>query len=193
MHLLPEPQPRQRRYSARRQARLDGETYAKLEELTKAFHRERGSILRYVIQWEISHSAAWTIDQSIHTTVNLVPLLVEPALIQQVENAAEAHGVTVAAWLRHAMRQVRLEDFPPSWRAGETAARSHDPGSFHRKFGLRLDEGTARKLEALTETFDRSAAEIIRQLITQATPEVFPQDWQLAVKECRPREARRDP
>jgi hypothetical protein len=52
-----------------------------------------------------------------------------------------------------------------------------------------LDEGTSRKLEALTETFDRSAAEIIRQLITQAMPEDFPPSWRLAVEERQPREA----
>jgi hypothetical protein len=43
-------QPRQRRYGARRQARLDAEMYAKLEELVTAFHRKRAAILRYVTQ-----------------------------------------------------------------------------------------------------------------------------------------------
>ena len=63
--------------------------------------------------------------------------------------------------------------------------RSYESSYFHRKFGLRLDEVTLRKLEALTQTFDRSAAEIIHHLITQATPEDFPSTWQHAVAEYR--------
>jgi hypothetical protein len=83
------------------------------------------------------------------------------------------------------MRQVTPDAFPPSWRMGETAMRSHDSGYFHRKFGLGLDAGTSRTLEALTSTFDRSAAEIIRQLIAQATPEDFPPSWHVAAMERR--------
>ena len=63
---------------------------------------------------------------------------------------------------------------------------SHDSGYFRRKFGLRLDEVTLRKLEVLTQTFDRAAAEIIRQLIMQATPEHFPGSWHMAARERRP-------
>jgi hypothetical protein len=87
---------------------------------------------------------------------------------------------------------VTPEDFPASWRAGETAARSHDSGYFRRKFGLRLDEVTSRKLEALTQTFGRSAAEIIRQLLTQATPEDFPSSWQIIPHARRTREVQPD-
>jgi hypothetical protein len=39
------------------------------------------------------------------------------------------------------------------------------------------------------QTFDRSAAGIIRQLITQAMPEDFPESWQTAAHERRTREA----
>jgi len=35
----------------------------------------------------------------------------------------------------------------------------------------------------LTHTFGRSAAEVIRQLIAQVTPEDFPLDWHLAAAE----------
>jgi hypothetical protein len=49
-----------------------------------------------------------------------------------------------------------------------------------------LDEQTSRKLEALTHTFGRSAAAIIRQLIPKATPEEFPQGWHKAVSDRRP-------
>jgi DNA replication initiation complex subunit (GINS family) len=48
---------------------------------------------------------------------------------------------------------------------------------------LCLDEVTSRKLEALTQTFYRSAAEVIRQLIARASPEGFPESRHLAVKE----------
>ena len=58
---------------------------------------------------------------------------------------------------------------------------------------LRLDDETSSKLATLTQTFHRSAAEVIRQLIAQAESEDFPQSWQLAVEERQHREARRDP
>jgi hypothetical protein len=69
-------------------------------------------------------------------------MLVDPELLQQVQDAADAHGVTVAAWLRHAMRQVMPDDFPASWRAGDTTPRSHDSGYYGTRFMLRLDEVT---------------------------------------------------
>jgi predicted transcriptional regulator len=43
-------QPRSRRDSARYQARLDEETYAKLQKLAKTFHRKRAPIPRYVMR-----------------------------------------------------------------------------------------------------------------------------------------------
>jgi hypothetical protein len=48
--------PQQARSSVRRQARLDGDTNAKMEELAKAFHRKRGAILRSVMQWGLAHT-----------------------------------------------------------------------------------------------------------------------------------------
>jgi hypothetical protein len=55
-------------------------------------------------------------------TVRMVSMLLEPDLPQHVQEAAEANGTTVAAWVRHAMRQVTIEDFPASWRAQTTAS-----------------------------------------------------------------------
>jgi hypothetical protein len=81
------------------------------------------------------------------------------------------------------IRQVTPDDFPASWRAGATAIRSHDSGYYHRRFQLRLDHDTAQKLETFMQTFHRSAAETIRQLIAQARSEDFPQSWHLAVNE----------
>jgi predicted transcriptional regulator len=183
MHPPPEPQPRQHRYSMRRQARLDAETHAKLEGLARTFRRKRAAILRFVMGWGHAQTSEWTVDPSIPDRPHLVHMLVDPELLQQVQAAAAAHGADVAAWERHAMRQVTRADFPPSWRAGEPAPRSHDSGSYGTRFMLRLDEVTSRKLATLTQTFDRSAAEVIRQLIAHATPEDFPQSWHLAMNE----------
>jgi hypothetical protein len=142
MHPLPEPQPHQRRYSVRCQARLDTETHAKLEELVSALHRKQAAILRHAMQWGLSHTEGWTVDVSIPDRPHLVHLLVAPDLLRQVQEAAAAHGVSVAAWLRQAMRQVTPADFPASWRAGDIATRSHDSGYYHRRFMLRLDGAT---------------------------------------------------
>jgi hypothetical protein len=150
----PGPQPRQWRYSVRQQARLDRETQAKLEALATALHRKRSAILRYVMQWALAHTTAWTIDASIADRPHLVHILVEPDPLHQVQEAAESHSVPVAAWLRQAMRQVTLEEFPASWREGKSVPRSHESGYYDRKFGLRLDAVTSDKLEVLTQTFD---------------------------------------
>jgi hypothetical protein len=181
----PDPQPRQRCYSARHQARLDAATHAKLEELAATFHRKRSAILRLVMQWGLHHSTGWPIDRSPVATVPPVPVLLEPDLLQQVQATAVAHGASMAAWLREAVRRGTTEDFPASWRAAETLGRSHESGHYHRKFGMRLDEVTSRKLAAFTQTFHRPAAEVIRQLIAQAKPEDFPPSWQTAVDDCR--------
>jgi predicted transcriptional regulator len=178
-------QPRDIRYNARYQARLDAETSSKLEDLAAAFRRKRSAILRSVMQWGLCHSEGWTVDQSPIVAVPPVPVLLEPELLQQVHNAAAAHGASIAAWLREAVRRVTADDFPASWRTGERADRSHESGYCHRKFGLRLDDVTSRKLEGFTATFHRPAAEIIRQRIAQARPEDFPQSWQMAIDERR--------
>jgi hypothetical protein len=53
-----------------------------------------------------------------------------------------------------------------------------------------LDDETSTKLGTLMQTFDRSAAEIIRQLIAQARSEDFPPSWHLAADERRQPDAR---
>jgi hypothetical protein len=183
-----EPRPCQRRCSARHQARLDADTHAKLAELAAAFYAKRSAILRSVMQWGLRHSEGWTIDRSTVTAVPPVPVLLEADLLQQVQDADAAHGVSMGAWLREAMRRITADDFPASWRAAEAPGRSHESGYYHRKFGLRLDAVTSHKLETLTHTFDRPAAEVIRQLIRQARPEEFPKSWHLAAEERRRRE-----
>jgi hypothetical protein len=183
-----DPQPRQRRYRARHQARLDADTHAKLEELASTCHCKRSAILRFVTQWGLRHSEGWTVDQSPVVAVPPVPVLLEPNLLQQVQDTAAAHCASIAAWLREAVRRITADDFPASWRAAESPGRSHESGYYHRKFGIRLDELTSRKLESFTATFHRPAAEIIRQLIVQAKPEDFPPSWQMAVDEHRQEE-----
>jgi predicted transcriptional regulator len=188
MHPPPEPQPRQRHDSARCQARLDAETHAKLEALATALYRKRSAILRFVMQWGLHHSTRWTIDRSPVSAVPPVPVLLEPELHQRVQDAAAAHSATVAAWLRHALRHVTTDDFPASWRLGETARRSHESGYYDRKFRLRLDAVASHTLETLTRTFERLAAEVIRQIIRQTKLEDFPPSWQLAGDEPHQRE-----
>jgi hypothetical protein len=184
------PYPRHVRYSVRHQARLDAETHAKLEANPLTFHRKRSAILRFVLRWGLTHTQGGAGEQTIHVTVPPVPVLLEPELLQQVQKAAAVHGTSLAAWVRHAMRHDTAEDFPASWRLGETARRSHESGYYHRKFGLRLDAVTSHELETLTHTFDRPAAEVIRQLIMQARPEEFPESWHLAADARRQRETR---
>ena len=177
--------PRQRRYDIRYQARLDPSTLAKVVEFVSTCHRKRSAILRCVMQWGLRHSEGWTVDQSPVVAVPPVPVLLEPKLFQQVQEPAAAHGVSMAAWVREAVRRVSVDDLPASWRTDETVGRSHDSGFYDRKYQLRLDEATSHKLEALTRTFERPAAEVIRQLVLQAAPEDFPQSWHLAVAERR--------
>jgi predicted HicB family RNase H-like nuclease len=176
-------QPRHKRYSARWQARLDPETHAKLQELGQTFHRKQAPILRHVMQWALAHTNGWVVDRSIPAAPHPVTVLVNPALLQRVQAAAATQGVSVAAWVRQAMRQVTREDFPASWRAGDAVPRDHDSGRYQRRFMLRLDEETSHKLETLIRAFERPAAEVIRQLIGQAKPEDFPRSWQIALNE----------
>jgi hypothetical protein len=186
------PYPRHVRYSVRHQARLDAETHAKLEAFASTFHRKRSAILRFVLRWELTHTQGGAVEQSIPGTVPPVPVLLEPELHQQVQHAAAAHGVSMAAWLREATRRITAGDYPASCRTGERAGRSHESSYYDRKFGLWLDAVTSHKLETSTRTLDRPAAEVIRQLIRQAHLEDFPPSWRLAVEDRRPREARRD-
>jgi hypothetical protein len=135
------------------------------------------------MQWGLHHSEGWTIDRSPIGAVPPVPVLLEPELLHQVQDAAVARGVTMAAWLREGVRQVAANDFPASGRAGEPAGRSHDSRYYGQRFMLRLDETTTSQLQHLVEHFERPRAEIIRQLTAQATPEDFPESWRLAVAE----------
>jgi hypothetical protein len=69
------PSPRHVRYTARWQARFDGETRAKIEELACIFHRKRGPVLRYVIRWRLTQTRGWTVDMAVPGTVRTVGML----------------------------------------------------------------------------------------------------------------------
>jgi Ribbon-helix-helix protein, copG family len=88
------------------------------------------------------------------------------------------------------MREVTIEDSPESWRAGESVFRSHDSQTYGQRFMLRLDETTTQKLQQLVTQFGMSRAEIIRQLVAQATIEAFPPSWQVAAAERQRRPLR---
>jgi hypothetical protein len=138
------------------------------------------------MQWGLTQMQGWTNDPSIPAIVRTVGMLLEPELLQQVQEAAAVYGARMAAWLREAVRRVTGDDFPDSWHAEaaqDDQRRSHDSRRYGTRFMLRLDDGTSNKLGILTRTFDRSVAEVIRHLIAQATPEDFPPSWQLAVAE----------
>ena len=61
--------------------------------------------------------------------------------------------------------------------------RSHDSRIYRKRFMMRLDDASTRQLDELAQHFDRSAADIIRQLIAQARPAQFPQSWHKAAAE----------
>jgi hypothetical protein len=83
------------------------------------------------------------------------------------------------------MHQVSPEDFPASWRAEVTDVRSHDSQTYAQRFMLRLNETTAQMLPDLVNQFGKPRTATLRQLITQAKPEAFPESWQLAAREQR--------
>jgi hypothetical protein len=55
--------------------------------------------------------------------------------------------------------------------------RSHDSRYYGKRYMMRLDPQTWEKLEGLSMQFDKSIAEVIRQLVAQAKLEDFPQTW----------------
>jgi len=117
--LSPSSQPRHKRYSIRWQARLDSETHANLLELAQGLHRKQAQILRYVMLWGVDHPDAQTFFCPRPDRIHLVHMLVEPALSQRVQEAAALHGA--------------------SWRAGETARRSHELGHYQTLLGKSAD------------------------------------------------------
>jgi hypothetical protein len=186
---------RPQRYTARLEVHLDQVTQTTITRFVTAFRRSRAVVLRHVLEWGLTHGQGWTIDR--HRPVGRaarIILRLEPERRERVETVATAAGGDISAWLRHALQQVIMVDFPASWQptsAEQTRApkRSHDSRQYGTRFMLRLDDASLGKLDALTQVFVTSRADVIRQLIMQATPKTFPKSWHLAVEERRQRQA----
>jgi predicted transcriptional regulator len=194
---LPEHRSRRPRASIRMDARLDTMTRAKLEGLATQFHRSRAAVLRQVMHWGLSREPSGQVNrEATQGPVRRLFFIVESELYQQVRRAAGAAGGAIAPWLRHMLREITVVDFPASWRAGEASRQgspeghSHDSRAYGQRFMLRLDEPTWETLESLSKHFKKSSAEIIRQLVAQATPEAFSTSWRLAAVEHRLQDAR---
>jgi hypothetical protein len=114
-------------YSARYEARLDAETHAKRKALAATFHRTRSAILRCIMQWGLTQTWSWTINTAAPVTVHPLSLLLESDLLQQVQEAAETQGASVAAWVRYAMRQISPDNFPATWHAAAGEGGNRDP------------------------------------------------------------------
>ena len=191
MHTPPDPQPRR---SIRMDAGLDAQTRAKLEDLATQFGRSRAAVLRHVMDWGLRRKHPGPIDDTTSNPVQHLFFIVGPELHRQVKDAAQSAGVDVAPWMRHMMRRVTTADFPESWRAGKIngrkpeGQRSHDSRQYWKRFMLRLDDQVSARIEEFATYFGAPHAEVIRQLIMQATLDNFPQRWHLAVEERRQEE-----
>jgi hypothetical protein len=200
LNTTPAGPPRRR---IRMDARLDTTTRAIREDLATQLHRSRAAVLRQVMLWGLSREQTGPVDHdNAQGPVHHLFVMVDAELHQRVRDTAKAAGLDVAPWLRHLLRVVTRADFPASWQraaqrvptidpAGGAVRRSHDSRDDGERFMLRLDRPASHKLQALAEHFATSRAEIIRQVIAQASPQDFPESWQMAVEECRQPEARR--
>jgi len=192
VHAPRDDPPREPPARIRLDARLDATTRQKVDDLARHFHQPRGAVLRQVMRWGLSRGPTGPLDRDdTHGSVCHLACSIASALHQQVQQAAAAVGVKTAPWLRQMIRQVTPEDFPASWHEGHAAERSHESRRYGKRFMLRLDGQTWATLDAWSTHFERSAAEIIRQLLVQATPETFPASWHLRVAERHGEHARR--
>jgi predicted transcriptional regulator len=172
------------RASIRLDARLDAMTRQKVDDLARHFRQPRAAVLSHIMRWGLSREPGGALDQGASQgPVRHLYLYVDSDLYEAVQKAATTAGVTTAPWLRHMVRHITMADFPASWQAEPSDERSHDSRIYGKRFMLRLDDPTWAKLDALSTHFDTSAAEIIRQLLAQATPDTFPASWHLRVAE----------
>jgi predicted transcriptional regulator len=172
-------------------ARLDPTTRQKVDDLAWRFHQPRAAVLISIMQWGLDCGPTDTIDHGISQgSLRQLSLYVPFDLYARVQQAATAAGVQTSPWLRHMVRQISITDFPASWQEEPPRERSHDSRHYGKRFMMRLDPQTWETLEELSKRFEKSAAEIIRQLVAQATPDDFPQTWQTADGRRRPRPRR---
>jgi hypothetical protein len=186
----PEQRPSQSRASVRIDARLDAATRAKVDDLAHHFHRRRAAVVCTIMRWGLRRGQPGTLDGGASDgPVRHLHLSVDPALPARVAQAAAVAGVPIAPWLRAMVRQIAMTDFPPSWQAARFEQRSHDSGIYDTRFMLRLDRTAQAKLQQLMRHIGASKANIIRQLIRQATPDEFPRGWHLRGAERCARQA----
>jgi predicted DNA-binding protein len=174
-------------------ARLDSMTRAKLEDLVTHFRRSRAAVLREVMQGDLGRGPLGKPERDdTHGPFHSLFFEAKAALHQQVGKAARRAGMDVAPWLRHLLRQITVEDFLASWRAGDAprrptkGGRSHDSRDYDQRLMVRLDAETRQRLERFSSRFHQSMAEVIRQLAGQARLEDFPLSCQMAVQERQP-------
>jgi predicted DNA-binding protein len=187
----PDHKPREQHFSIRMDARLDQTTRQKVDELATRFHQPRATVLCHIMQWGLSHRQTATLEQIEKGPVCHLYLSVESKLHERVQKAATTAGLKIASWLRHMARQITITDFPASWQEATPRERSHDSRMYLKRFMLRLDEPSQTTLEHLIKALGASKAEIIRHLITHATPEEFQESWHKRAAECRARQPRR--
>jgi hypothetical protein len=157
-----------------------------VDDLAIHFRRTRAAVLRHIMRWGLSRERMAALDQGEpQGPVRHLYCYVDADLYQAVQQASTALGVHLAPWLRQMVGHILITDFPASWQEARAEARAHDSPRYGRRFMLRLDDPTWEKLEALSAHFETSGAEIIRQLLAQTTPEVFPAHWQLRAVEPR--------
>jgi predicted transcriptional regulator len=172
---------RPQRYTARLKVHLDQATQTKITRSVTALRRSRSAVLRQVLEWGLRHGQGWKIDRSRPPgRAQRTSLRLEPERRERVEEVATTTGGDISAWLRHAVHLVTAADFPASWQTasaeqGRAPKRERDSRTYHERFMLRLDDASRGKLDEFTRFFVTSRADVIRQLITQATPETFPQ------------------
>jgi hypothetical protein len=175
---------REPRASIRMDARLDATTRAKVDELAQRFHQPRAAVVCHIMHWGLSHTPTETRDGGASEgPVRHLYLFVDTGLHAQVEQAVTAAGINIAPWLRSMVRQMTSDDFPASWQAATAEERSHDSRIYGTRLMLRLDQTSQTKLQQLISHLRASTADIIRQLILQATPDDFPTRWHLRAAE----------
>jgi predicted transcriptional regulator len=179
--MLPaDQQPSEPRASVRIVARLDAATHEKVDDFAARFHQPRAAVVCAIMRWGLRRGQPGTLDGGASDgPVRHLYLHVDTALPARVAQAAAAAGVPIAPWPRQMVRQITLTDFPASWQADRSGERSHNSRIYDTRFMLRLDRTAQAKLQQLMRHVGASKANIIRQLIRQATPEEFPRGWHL--------------
>jgi predicted transcriptional regulator len=178
VHASPDPALHDPRASIHMDARLDADTWQKVDDLARRFRRPRAAVLSHIMRWSLSREPGGALDRGAsHGPVRHLSLYVPVELHARVQKAAAAAGLHTAPWLRYMVRHISMADFPASWHEGPAEERSHDSRRYGKRFMLRLDDPTWETLDALATHFETSSAEIIRRLLAQATPDTFPASW----------------